>query len=309
MTNSVFIYNGHGASSHSSDDLKELFIRHGHEIYNSRPDVSFYDSSFKFDGNKPDDMTLVFPGGSTGVMGSILFEYKDNIQKLFDVNCNTGKSCKGVFVCAGAYLATNNADLFTDTYTMDAEADQFHPLQYDSSTFGYYLNPKMDIIPDYKAFGPFIPNNSYVTYYRNNAAKSLHASVVKSYCVDLLMQASQKPVKQLYLSGCGFEHNPESKTNTCEVVAIYHDQNRYSFFYHPGNTKTISNMPAIIRKPGVILSGTHIETCVEDSKLLKLMQDGVDNRLLPLAEGNQYNPVDSRDTIIPLLKETLNPGI
>lgn len=297
MTEYVFVYNGEGAGLNSSYDLKELFIRYG--IYESS-DVSFTDFNSNFEGLSPSKMTIVLPGGSAINMGNALLPNKTKIQDFF------AQGCKGLFVCSGAYLATDNADMFLDNYTRNTMQDTFNPLKYGRSTFGYYMDPRIDlnlnIIHDYKALGPFIPNDSYCQI---GTSQKLEASIRKSYCTNLLLEQDQRPLKQMYMAGCGFESVESTTTTPCEVVATYNDQNRYSFFYPSSNElKTIIKMPAIIRKPGILLAGPHIETCVEDSRLLKLFQDGGD-KILPAINADEYNAEQSRELIIPLLQETL----
>jgi glutamine amidotransferase-like uncharacterized protein len=304
MKENIFIYNGAGAGTNSSYDLKELFIRHGAEIYTNADsfEVQFTDFNMNFDGLSPEAMTIVLPGGSVVAMGCNLFNHKTKIQSLFSANA------KGVFICAGAYLATSNADLFNDSYSVSFNDDTFNLPEYRRSTLEYYSEPKMDlnldIVCDYKAVGPFIPNDSYfplrTTY---NLTKP---GVGKPYVVDVLFETDQAISKQTYLGGCGFEPLEALVENPCNVVARYHERSRYSFFYPRAEVKNIDAMPAIIRKPGVLLSGPHIETCVEDSQLLKLFREGKDAKFLPLPPEETYNAEEAREHTIPLLRDTLN---
>ena len=302
MNEKVFIYNDNvGVNSSSCDDLKELFMRY--HIYESS-DVAVSDFNSSFDGLQPKKITIVLPGGSVVFMGETLYQHKTKIQNLFNAGC------KGVFICAGAYMATNNADLFIEKYSMNQTTGQLNPLNHSSSTklldVGYGPGVNLNIVSDYKAYGPFIPNDSYNTYIQACQDVTIYANVRKPYCVNLRLESTQQLFNQLYLAGCGFEKIGNSQPDSREVVATYNDKNRYSFFYKNAQSTTITNMPAIIRKPGILLSGPHIETCIEDSKLMRVMSDGFEDQVIPLQGENQYDPAWSREIIVPLLRETLN---
>lgn len=305
MTQFIYIYNGRGSGPNSREDLKELFIRY--PIY-SASDVVFSDFQSNFDGLSPDNLTLVLPGGYVVGMALNLYHNKKKLTTLFE------SGAQGLFICAGAYLAAAEADVFFDDYARDDATQRFKPLKYWLNTTddnlvtlkepGIPQGFSLNILSDYKAYGSFIPNDTYHTHYTT----PLTSSYKKPYSVNLLLEDTQHSTFELFLGGCGFEPLNEHALSSGSVVARYQDQNPYSFFYKAGKPqKTISHMPAIIRKPGLLASGVHLETCVEQSKLLKLMQEGSEaNQYLPL-QDSRYDQEASRSLVIPLLKETLNP--
>lgn len=283
MQEKVFIYDSHGVGPNSRDDLKKLFEEY--PIYDS-PMVACTDLTFNFDGLRPDKTTIVFPGGNVSKMGLSMEGQKIKIQDFFH------EGCKGVFVCAGAYLASNSADIFLDEYKINS-SNEFLPLRYIWNTTRYNLN----IVSNYKAIGPFIPNSTYAL-----KSASFSCKIKKPYCVTLALENNQS-IQQMYLAGCGFQ--PIGENNGVKEVATYRDCSQYTFFRPAREPETISAMPAIIqmREKHILLSGPHIETCVEDSKLLKLMHDG-DETTTPLPES-AYDADSSREFVIPLLRDTL----
>lgn len=103
MPEYVFVYNGTGTGPNSREDLKELFTSYG--IY-ADPNVRFSELRENFTGLDPKQMTIVLPGGSVSYMGEALQSLQPQLKSLF------AQGCKGVFVCAGAYLACSNAVSF-----------------------------------------------------------------------------------------------------------------------------------------------------------------------------------------------------
>jgi glutamine amidotransferase-like uncharacterized protein len=308
MTQFIFVYNGPGSGPNSRDDLKELFTKY--PIYQAS-DVVLSDFQANFDGLYPENVTIVLPGGQVPVMATCLYSNRTKLQTLFS------NGAQGVFICAGAYLAAAAADVFFDEYTRDDTTRAFKPLKHWLNTRDEYLmKPKigspegvsLNILSDYKAYGSFIPNDTYDSYF----ATPLSGQYKKPYSVNLLLEDTQQSTHELFLGGCGFEPLTDQASSADSVVARYQDQSRYTFFYKSGTPqKTIPNMPAIIRKPGILASGVHIETCVEESKLLKLMREGdctshLPTEYLPL-QDTRYDQEASRSRIIPLLQVTLNP--
>jgi glutamine amidotransferase-like uncharacterized protein len=288
MTEHVLIHNGDGVGPKSRDDLKKLF-----EEYNIYPstDVRLTNFTGNFSGLEPKQTTIVLPGGSVCNMGISLQAYQTKIRDFFDRGCN------GVFICAGAYLATNNADIFKNEYTRKNEGE-FNELSYQANIYSCskateFLEYNLNIVSDYKAMGPFIPNDAY----RNTPpAVNLGASVRKPYCVSLFHEEASFSFNEIYAGGPGFKPITAQAEERYEVLATYQERSLYTFFQPPGKpTEVIENMPAMIRAKdrGVFLSATHIETCVEDSKLLKLMQEG-DEDTIPLPGYNNYDAVYAR---------------
>lgn len=293
MSEYVFVYAGTGSGPNSREDLKELFTNYG--IY-ADPNVCFSELRENFTGLDPKQMTIVLPGGSVSDMGGALQPLQPQLKSLFT------QGCKGVFVCAGAYLACSNTDLFRDNYCFNSTTQQFDPLKYAYSTVN---DPSrgdisLKLVDDYQAYGTFIPNNSYQSY-----SGPLHASMYKPYQVKLNWQTTECTSSQLFLGGCGFQ-SLNTRSSTEDIVATYADSQKYSFFYpQTGSTKTLSSLPAIVKKPGLLLSGPHIEACVDNSRFFKRVKEG-EGRLLSLpASGVPYDPQVAKEMIIPLLQTTL----
>ena len=308
MPQVIFVYNGPGSGPNSRDDLKELFTRY--PIYQAS-DVVLSDFHPNLDGLSPKNVTIVLPGGSVPGMATHLYPNRTKLQTLF------ANGAQGVFICAGAYIAAASADVFFDEYTRELTTQRFKPLKYWLNTLDDHLikakigSPEgisLNILSDYKAYGSFIPNDSYDNY----VATPLGGNYKKPYSVNLFLEDTQQSTHELFLGGCGFEPLNEQALSSDSVVARYQDQNPYTFFYNASTPpKTIAHMPAIIRKPGILASGVHIETCVEESKLLKLMQEGDNKNHLPTQflplQDTHYDQEASRSRVIPLLQETLNP--
>jgi len=289
MTEVVLIYNGSGVGPKSRDDLKTLF--EAYNIYSSA-DVRVTNFSDNLEGLDPKQTTIVLPGGAVYGMGCSLRDHKAKIKDFFDRGCN------GVFICAGAYLATNNADIYRNVYTQK-NAHEFNPLPYEFNIPEMNLN----IISDYKAMGPFIPNDAY---HALPPTVNLSYNIRKPYCVMLWDEGLGVPFNEIYAGGPGFKPLSAQAEERYEVLATYCDRSSYSFFQPKKPVETIRDMPAMIRAKdrGLFLSATHIETCVEDSQLLKLMQDGGEVSI-PLPGVNDYDPASARELVIPLLRDTL----
>ncbi|MDF1685019.1 MAG: hypothetical protein P1U36_10250 [Legionellaceae bacterium] len=290
MTEYVLIYNGSGVGPKSRDDLKKLF-----EEYNIYPSVDIRLTNFteNLDGLEPEKTTIVLPGGTVFGMSWSLKHHKAKIHDFFERGCN------GVFICAGAYLATNNADVYEDSYTR-GDVGEFNPLPYGVN-FSEEMN--LNIVSDYQAVGPFIPHDAYST---TPPTVNLGANVRKPYSVTLFDHEFCAPFSEIYAGGPGFKPITEQANERYEVLATYHDRSSYSFFQRNKSVETIRDMPAMIRAKdrGLFLSATHIETCVEDSQLLKLMQEG-DKVTIPLPDVIDYDPASARERVIPLLQNTL----
>jgi glutamine amidotransferase-like uncharacterized protein len=180
-----------------------------------------------------------------------------------------------VGVCAGGFLGANQADLFITSHFLN-KADKLEaPIFHDT-----YSNnedpPTFNLVPDYKAVGSFYPNDNYQlcpTY-----------STYIPYRVNLSLTENGRDFSQLYVGGPLF--SPIKNTGQSSIVATYIERKSYvfpyvSYVFPPGEKykmittyKTITNPAAIIAKPSsentgaVLLSGTHIETCVRNSQLL-----------------------------------------
>ena len=151
----------------------------------------------------------------------------------------------------------------------------------------------MKLVDDYQAYGTFIPNDSYQSY-----SGPLHASMYKPYQVNLHWQTTECASSQLFLGGCGFQ-SLNTPTSAEDIVATYADNQTYSFFYPQTEaTKTFSPLPAIVKKPGLLLSGPHIEACVDNSRFFKMVKEG-EGRLLSLpASGVPYDPQVAKEMTV-----------
>jgi glutamine amidotransferase-like uncharacterized protein len=268
MTEYVLIYDNSGVFDASRDDLKTLFESYG--IY-SDVTVRFTDFKSNFDGLPAKQTTVVLPGGMVSAMEISLRGERPKLQQLFS------EGSKGLFICAGAYLAVNNADIYME----------------NSYRYGYNLSSDrtLNILSDYKAIGSFIPNE---------AIPRLATLSLRNDCGYNL--------RQIYLGGSGFKEIEKKVDQTCEVVATYTDCRQYTFFKRPlGIFEVQTNMPAILRdkQRGLFLSGPHIEACVEGSKVLKTVQEETDKEGEILPHSINFELEFSRGTIIPLLKDTL----
>src|ERR1700733_11683685 len=102
----VFVYNGQGTDSDSVEDLKELFT--SNHIFTNRPDVLL--SDFNFNAADLYLPTFVIPGGSAVFMG---FTLQKKMKSLL------GEDYNYVGDCAGAFIATNQGDLFDTSHQRD----------------------------------------------------------------------------------------------------------------------------------------------------------------------------------------------
>jgi glutamine amidotransferase-like uncharacterized protein len=304
MMAKIFIYNGANTGENSCLDAKQLF--ECEDIFDKRPDVVFNDLKGNFNGlnSIQDNPTLVIPGGSACLMGMDMLGDGQNakIQELVSQGFHV------VGICAGAYLAPTNSDFFKTDYVFDPE--------YTASTA--IENFSFNICATYSALGPFYPNKDYDDYPNKSELKLKN---LRPFNVTLSLNETSQKISQLFVEGCGFESQtiPDigDKKQPYEVVATYADCENYSFSYPSAEQKkTIHNFAAMIRKKagshpnegGVFLSGTHIEACVENSKLLTYFYSGNARRKLNLTD-NQYKGLlegqsAAKETIIPLLKST-----
>lgn len=291
MTEYVLIYNGSGVGPKSRDDLKHLF--EAYKIYPS-VDVRFTTFDHHFDGLSPKETTIILPGGTVFGMAASLFPKREKIKDFFKRGCN------GVFVCAGAYLATRQADIFHNQYHLQPDGN-FKHLPYG---FSLSSEDNLNIVSDYQAMGPFIPHDAYRAV---PSEKRANPMLRKPYCVTLRNSLDNNIVSQMYAGGPDFKSVTEHASERYQVVYTYRDCSAYSFFRpNESSQDDVKSMPAMIRakEQGLFLSGTHFETCVENSQLLKLMREG-DEDTIPLPGNYHYDPTTSQEAIIPLLKESL----
>ena len=291
MPQYIFIYDHHGVGPNSRDDLKEFFTNY--PIYREA-NVQLSDFNCNFDGLSAAQITFVLPGGSTYTMGKYLKFHQNKMQTLIEAGSH------GLFICAGAYLAVAEAEIFCDHYIKQPGDHDFSPLRFWMNTAEQNLN--LNFLPEYKAWGSFIPNETYLAYPQDK----LSSRTLKPYLTSLCFSHHRFYSRELFIAGCGFE----SLTQEAEVVATYTDKDQYSFFSPGKKAKIMANMPAIVRKPGLLASGVHIEACVENSKLLSLMSEGKNTNppsVLALSTDLSYDAKSSRAAFIPLLQDTFRP--
>lgn len=270
MTSStkVFIYNGLGTSPYSTDDLKALLT--SDNIFSGHPDIQLCDFNFNATGLvKP---VFVVPGGcSTSAIGRQLKPKLAAIEEIL------GKNYHYLGICAGAFIGTSNADLFLTTHKQDNNSAQLMPPMFLVNTKD--TDAELNLISDFKAVGSFYPNDSYL----RQPPKDYIA-----YRVNLNLSQSGNKLSQLYVAGPGFV--PLKNNHDTEVVASYAERARYTFPYEDYEV-SVKQFPAIIRQlptenqGGVFLSGTHIESCVKNSRMLRFFkQASADNAALNEAD-------------------------
>lgn len=323
MPNKVFIYSGddvlpdyaanahhlyhkYGVLTHSRDDLKELFSS-GHIF--DHVDVTYTTFEGNFDGLKVsvDNPTLVFPGGNAWKIYGTSLSHHPKIAELLSQGWNY------VGVCAGAYLAGHEMELYQTPYQFNLNAYAPPTFSCSQQLFG--------VCHDYNALGPFYPDPTHYLWQicreKLPAEQVANAAITKPYVVSITF-ADQQRLPALYVNGCAFEKRaavPDQHT----VVASYPD-NRYAFFNpHTRSHKTFTTMPAIIhqrvsddhRRGGMVASGIHFETCVPNSKMLSLFSDPHNAHTIALSSQEIQSLHDSREQAetmyTTLLKETLTP--
>lgn len=291
-TRKVFIYNGTGASFDSALDLNELLSTD--KIFLGRPDVALTDFNFNMDGLS--DPVFVVPGGSTSAIGYILAPIMTKIKMKF------GDNFSYVGVCAGAYLGAADAELFYTTHKLDNKRQEFEPACFIWST--KEQNYAFSIIEDYKAYGAFYPDNTYLYS---------PAKMLMPYKVDISLSENNVELNQLYVSCPLFLPDEKHSSSRTEVAAVYTNASQYRFF-STQNLPLSSKPAAIVRQlpkenaDGKLLAATHIETCVENSRLLHFFKESSENNIA-LPESQFTLLSDEKKTAKPyiesLLRETL----
>lgn len=283
-TRKVFILNTRGTSPESRDDLFEFFTT-STKIFSSKPDVKIVDNvSFNFDDlNSP---IFVQGGGASGTIGK-------NLKYSFQCLENYYYSYVGI--CAGGYVAVNKARL----YLLNEKDKSFtYNHLYDTDSFKSNLN----IIDDFDAVGPFIPNDTQPLD---------ETTPYVPYCVNINLNDGTK-LPQLYVQGPGFF--PNNKTPKTEMVATFKEANQFKLFPSTFNTNT--EVAAIIKRSpsasrgGLFLSSTHsLEAAVQNSKFVNAFKEKTDGIMtlqqsdLDLLASNQQTAKEKMEN---LLNETLN---
>lgn len=288
----VFIYNSAGAAQPSVDDLNTLLTT-SETIFPSRPDVVMRDFAFRFDGLS--NPVFVVPGGSTSAIGT---KSKAEIER---IKHHFKDDFSYIGVCAGAYLGAANADLFYTTHKLEQIGMGFEKAPYFYSTQD--IEVAFNIIEDYQAFGAFYPDLSHL---------GTPGKVGMPYRVSVSLSETQKELSQLYLAGPALvSHKPPEVKSSTEIVATYVGYRNYTLFRKDKSDKPLA---AIVRTSpeekigGKLLAATHIETCVENSALLKLFKSSTPANAALAKEEYELLVKEQQDTrkcIESLLKDTL----
>lgn len=306
MPNKIFIYNGYGADSSSAEDVKTLFS--SGNIFSSC-DILLTDFTQNFDGiSSTDNHTVIFAGGNASlILDSIAAKAKTNIQSLQLAGSHY------VGICAGAFIATEQADVFKTPYKCKYYCP--YPAPIYLGDFGRLKNAVPSVCSDYKAIGPFYPNSFYypgrICIDKDITEKEVEDSLtLKPYCVELALPQKQY-LSSLYVAGCGFASTRESKS--FEILGTFPKSIDFSY---PNDFREEKNFPAIIQKKSdkekkngaVLLSGTHIETTVADSKFLSFFAKKATG-VIPLKEKEiavlKNNQNDGYEIVSKILRKAL----
>lgn len=256
VSRKVFIFNGeshkHAVSQESAEDLHTL-MQSCSDIFAQKPDIVF--SDFKFNAKGLNCPTFIVPGGYTGYMGNV-------IRPSFDVmhKDTLGEQYNYIGVCAGGMIGSTQSDIFLANASLDPKGFRERSPREHFTT--YTRKNSCAGLVDVTAIGTFYPIEAII------ASKKTYTP----YKVLLDIAGTELQSRQLFAGGCGFDPTTV-KTGTVDIVATYADRKEYPFFF-AGERKSFSPFPAVVRqKPtesrgGRILSGTHFETCVKDSRLL-----------------------------------------
>lgn len=302
-SNYVFIYDGRGVYSESGMDLKELFSTH--QIFH-HPVIRECDFNINFDGlnSRP---TFVVPGGSAGVIGGTLIGAKPEHKAINNIKAKFGDKFNYVGICAGAFIGTDSAEVYNLGSVENSAEDAVQSPKFNNTSL-LDIGMNIGVMPDYKAIGPFYPHGK-----RANESSTYFVP----HRVKLTFQFGTTAIHpQLYVAGPGFVRTNNVTDQRTETVAIYSDQNRYVFFNGQHHKNEIENMPAIIRRiaskkeGGRFLSGTHIESCVPNSKVLSDFMIATNNNAV-ISEDDllvlRQTAATTHKTVEALLKETLRP--
>jgi hypothetical protein len=109
MTKKIFIYEDNYSAYFSIPDLRELFSTT--EIFPSKPDI--YVGSYDFNTDGLVDPLFVIPGGTTYSMA------KEVVPQMSAIRSQIGEKFDFLGICAGGFLATGEADLFSTKHNFD----------------------------------------------------------------------------------------------------------------------------------------------------------------------------------------------
>jgi glutamine amidotransferase-like uncharacterized protein len=280
VSRKVFIYNGTGASSKSADDL-EKFLRENDDIFAEKPDIALCDYTFNPEGLSCP--TFVVPGGSTAIIGKF-------VRQFFDDSANQclGGNYNYIGVCAGSMVGANSAEVFLAMLEFDKYA---LVRQAPSRYFGkYHRKSHCAGLVKADSIGSFYP----LPQVRNSM------KVLTPYRVTLNLD-NQQQSSQLFVGSPGFD--PNSIPADVDVVATYADRESYPFYFKD-EVKIFKTLPAILRqkpsqgKGGRVLSGTHFEACVNDSKMLRFFKaPGKDSAELSQADIEKLEAEQEKTTV------------
>jgi glutamine amidotransferase-like uncharacterized protein len=298
----IFIYYDKD-SAQSIDDLNELLSTA--EIFPTKSDVRICTfNQINFDGLT--NPTFVIPGGNSTLMGGEIAEQMKTIKALF------GERFNFLGVCAGGFLGTETADIYQLSYR------QIVYMLYDEPKYNYSYKEHLHLgdqnydfnlrlVKDYKSVGPFYPNLSFI---------DTQPQQYMPYCVNVSIGNTDKKLAQLYVAGPAFVPHDAKQDSTTQVLARYYAYDSLMF----GKNGTLERYPrdsaAIIAKRatetsgGCMLTATHIEACVKDSKMLKAFETkseyspGLFKRDL---ETLRNQAEETQAEVVKMMKATFNP--
>jgi glutamine amidotransferase-like uncharacterized protein len=286
----IFIYYDKN-SAQSIDDLNELLSTA--EIFPTKSDVRV--------------STFVIPGGNSTMMGDEIAAQMKTIKALF------GERFNFLGVCAGGLLGAETADIYKLNYRQIVYG------LYDLPSYNYsykerlYLGDQnfdfnLRLEKDYKAVGPFYPNTSFL---------DTQTQQYMPYCVNVSIGNTDKKLAQLYVAGPAFvPQDYEKQDSTTQVLAKY---NAYTSIIlskngtlerHPRDSAAIIATRATETRGGCMLTGTHIEACVKDSKMLKGFETketyspGLFKRDLETLRNQRE---ETQAEVVKMMKATFNP--
>ena len=246
MGTKFFIYDdGKTVSSSSVSDLKNLCQQAAPA---SDVITGAYDSNLT-GANYGDRCILVVPGGAAMLMGWAIRASRWNVGELVN------QQKFGYFgVCAGSYIACDSSYIFS---SVDNK-----PVCFSTTDAA---NASLRLGSFATGYGPFYPSLSPELKINGHHKYDVHVVTTDSFSLPY----------QAYINGCAFADIREDM----DIIARYSDLTSYTFNFKGAELPHSLTHPACcIRRrisdgmSGILLAGTHLETAVQDSQLLKCME-------------------------------------
>jgi glutamine amidotransferase-like uncharacterized protein len=295
----IFIYqNDRTTSPQSIADIIKLFSMGN--VFPVCSDIRL--GNFQFNVTGLINPLFVIPGGGTIQMGC------DIKTALCRIDWELKKQYDFLGICAGGFLATKTANILLASHERNADGSFQDPrYAYTLESPHLLADPKyslpynLDLITDHKAVGPFYPNNQHL---------SSQTEQFTPYLTKLRLSDS-RIFSQLYVAGPAFipPEFPEEKPSS-QVVATYADNSYYKFFQQNGVQRFHFSPAAIISKKATatqgacLITGTHIEACVPDSKMLEAFRKR-DYLIAPLDEKSFSQLETEREDTQKIVEEML----